>query len=92
MKSFPGKEVIEGLASLKHQIAEGDISPPIKIILERNGDKIVIPFKDLADIDIFGSKDSLTARVSFLIKPGDQWTIKVGKDSKGKPVFLKTFE
>lgn len=92
MKSLPGKEVIEGLASLKRQIEEGKISPPVEIMLEKDGEKIVISFENLADIDIFGSAESKTAKISFLVKPEDNWTIKVSKDGNGDPVFLKNLD
>ncbi|MGC9610644.1 MAG: hypothetical protein ABSE68_00225 [Minisyncoccia bacterium] len=95
MKTLPGKETIKDLASLKRQIEEGKVVPPVKIILERGGDKIVIPFENLADINVFqdnNKPESDFAEIKFIVKATELWNIKVGKDGKGKPIFLKNLE
>ena len=85
------KEFFEDLASLKQQIDEGKVVPPVHIVIKRGEKRLSLTLEKSGDIFIPDEKNgNAFAKIrDYTVKAGEFPDLKVGKDAAGKPVFLK---
>lgn len=95
-KNLPGEDGVEKLLFYPGAVERGEIVPPIEGILRGtpNGMECVIPLGIVTNVvRIIGEdKGPPMVEVRILVSADQPWLVKTGKDAKGRPVFLRTFD
>lgn len=96
----PGTESIAKMVRLKELVERGELTPPIPGLI-LNCQK-VFPFELTSpdDIQVIPTAQDLPPKILMKVKDGEEiiltaekdFTIKVGRDAAGKPIFLTNLD
>ncbi|MDP3974725.1 MAG: hypothetical protein Q8P88_00300 [Candidatus Jorgensenbacteria bacterium] len=97
-KELPGAACAKGLLHWKQSVAEGIYENPTKgslRLVEEGVEQCVIPLPlvvDVNPVETVNDSSPPMVEVKILIDPRRPWVVRAGKDAKGKPVFLHSFD
>lgn len=97
-KEFPGGACTEGLLHWTQSVERGEYTPPADGLLRlvKEGMECIVPLPLIVAVNRVGTSEGVGSpplvEVKILIDPNEPWTIKAGKDAKGKSVFLRALD
>lgn len=95
MTILPGKLCVDGLLLVLRKIKNGVHKLPIRGVLRKRQEGAVIDFMDIVSIkEIPRPKngDPRVVELKLLVREGEDWELKLGRDADGKPVFATDFD
>ena len=95
-KNLPGKNGVERLLFYPGAVERGEVVPPVHGIIRGTpgGDECVIPLGIVTNVVPIDTGDTgpPAVEVRILVSADQPWLVKTGKDARGKPVFLRSFD
>ncbi|GEM_PF-2732652 len=93
-EKLPGREAVETLRLYPHVVERGEITPPAQGLIRGtpNGNECIIPLEIVTNVVPVGAggEGPPMVELRILVCADQQWSVKTGKDAKGKPVFLRS--
>lgn len=96
-RNLPGNLCREKLLFYIGAVERGEITPPVRGLIRGtvNGAECVIPLEIVTNVvPIMGANDKSppAVEVRVLLSSKDPWSVKTGKDAKGRNTFLHLFD